>query len=59
VLRTNVGNYKCLLDNIEVKEEKSEFMQKYYQFVSNPDATPTLRLEASAKTGAITVQDHE
>ncbi|GEK59034.1 DUF4097 domain-containing protein [Marinococcus halophilus] len=59
VLRTNVGNYKCLLDNIEVKEEKSEFMQKYYQFVSNSESAPTLRLEASAKTGTITVQDHE
>ncbi|SFE93359.1 DUF4097 family beta strand repeat-containing protein [Alteribacillus iranensis] len=56
MLKTNVGNYNCTLDKTEVAEEKKDFIQKSLKFVSNPTASPRLRVDADTKTGSITVK---
>ncbi|RSL30776.1 DUF4097 domain-containing protein [Salibacterium salarium] len=55
-LRTNVGNYNYSLSDMEIHEEKKDFIQKSLQFTSNHAAAPRLRLNASTKTGSISVK---
>ncbi|MDQ0298285.1 DUF4097 and DUF4098 domain-containing protein YvlB [Salibacterium salarium] len=55
-LRTNVGNYNYSLDDMEIHEEKKDFIQKSLQFTSNHTGSPRLRLNASTKTGSISVK---
>ncbi|MGY4688966.1 DUF4097 family beta strand repeat-containing protein [Salibacterium sp. K-3] len=55
-LRTNVGNYNYSLNNIDIHEEKKDFIQKSLRFTSNDAASPRLRLSADTKTGSISVK---
>ncbi|MFB4164555.1 DUF4097 family beta strand repeat-containing protein [Alteribacillus sp. JSM 102045] len=55
-LRTNVGNYNYSLSDMEITEEKKDFIQKSLRFTSNHAASPRLRLDASTKTGSISIK---
>ncbi|MFZ4450982.1 DUF4097 family beta strand repeat-containing protein [Salibacterium aidingense] len=55
-LRTNVGNYNYSLSDMDIHEEKKDFIQKSLTFTSNHAAVPRLRLNASTKTGSISVK---
>ncbi|SDH20576.1 DUF4097 and DUF4098 domain-containing protein YvlB [Alteribacillus persepolensis] len=55
-LRTNVGNYNYALSDMEITEEKKDFIQKSLQFTSNHSASPRLRLDAATKTGSISLK---
>ncbi|WP_158736745.1 DUF4097 domain-containing protein [Alteribacillus sp. YIM 98480] len=55
-LRTNVGNYNYSLSDMEITEEKKDFIQKSLQFTSNHAASPRLRLDATTKTGSISIK---
>ncbi|QQK81556.1 DUF4097 domain-containing protein [Salicibibacter cibi] len=57
-LKTNVGNYHWKLPNVEVLDEKRDFIQKTLTFVSNPDQSAVLRVDAGTKTGSVSVKTH-
>ncbi|WP_100400208.1 DUF4097 family beta strand repeat-containing protein [Bacillus sp. FJAT-44742] len=59
ILKTNIGNYNWTMPNVEVIEEKKDFVQKSITFVSNQSGSPRLRLEASTKTGSISLKNME
>lgn len=56
LLKTNVGNYNCTLADLDVIEEKKDFIQKSMKFTANEAGTPRLKLDADTKTGSITVK---
>ncbi|WP_160112486.1 DUF4097 family beta strand repeat-containing protein [Salicibibacter kimchii] len=58
-LKTNVGNYHWKLPNVEVLDEKRDFIQKTLTLVSNPDEPSVLRVDAGTKTGSISVKTHD
>lgn len=58
-LKTNVGNYHWKLPNVEVLDEKRDFIQKTLTFVSNPDKSAVLRVDAGTKTGSVSVKTHD
>ncbi|MFD2705585.1 DUF4097 family beta strand repeat-containing protein [Salibacterium lacus] len=58
-LRTNVGNYNHSLSDMEIHEEKKDFIQKSLRFTSNMGASPRLRLNAQTKTGSISVKPED
>ncbi|WP_240374424.1 DUF4097 family beta strand repeat-containing protein [Bacillus piscicola] len=55
-LKTNVGNYHYPLSDIDIIEEKKDFIHKALRFTSNQSASPRLRLEADTKTGSISIK---
>ncbi|GAK11664.1 DUF4097 domain-containing protein [Geomicrobium sp. JCM 19039] len=55
-LKTNVGNYHWKLPNVDVLEEKRDFIQKTLSLVSNPSYEQQLRIEASTKTGSVSLK---
>ncbi|SFQ10421.1 DUF4097 family beta strand repeat-containing protein [Salibacterium halotolerans] len=58
-LRTNVGNYNYSLRDMDIHEEKKDFIQKSLRFTSNTEASPRLRLNAQTKTGSISVKPED
>ncbi|MBB6450350.1 DUF4097 and DUF4098 domain-containing protein YvlB [Geomicrobium halophilum] len=58
-LRTNVGNYHWKLPNVEVVDEKRDFIQKSLTLVSNPDQSTVFRVDASTKTGSVSLKTHD
>ncbi|SFL83485.1 DUF4097 family beta strand repeat-containing protein [Salibacterium qingdaonense] len=58
-LRTNVGNYNYSLSDMEIHEEKKDFIQKSLRFTSNMEASPRLRLNAQTKTGSISLKPED
>lgn len=58
-ISTNVGNISYHLHELHILEEKKDFMQKSLKFVSQVDGTPRLSLEASSKTGSLTIKEKD
>ncbi|SDI44579.1 DUF4097 family beta strand repeat-containing protein [Natribacillus halophilus] len=58
-LKTNVGNYHWKLPNVEVLDENRDFIQKTLSLVSNPEESAVLRVDASTKTGSISLKTHD
>lgn len=57
-LQSNFGSIHCELHSFEVLKEKTDLTQRLLKFVANKGASSSLILEASTKTGTITVTDH-
>ncbi|MBM7631254.1 DUF4097 family beta strand repeat-containing protein [Geomicrobium sediminis] len=55
-LKTNVGSYHWKLPNVDVHEEKRDFIQKTLTLVSNPNFEDQIRIDASTKTGSISIK---
>lgn len=56
-LKTNVGGFSCDLTNLQLLEERKDFIQKSLTFTANQNAQNTLKLAAEANTGTITVSE--
>ncbi len=55
-LKTNVGGVSCDLEDMEIVEEKKEFVQKSVTLIANKEKSPRMKLDASTNTGSITVK---
>ncbi|WP_018921941.1 DUF4097 family beta strand repeat-containing protein [Salsuginibacillus kocurii] len=53
VIRTNLGNYKLGIPDVNIVDEKKDFIQKSVQFTANEQGRAHLRLEADSKTGMV------
>lgn len=58
-LSSSIGSVHCNLHSFEILHEKKELAQRRLKFVSNKKADQVLTLEASTKTGSITVAEQE
>lgn len=58
-LSTSVGNIHYHVNELHILEEKKDFMQKSLKFVSQVDGSPRLLLDASSKTGSLTVKEKD
>jgi DUF4097 and DUF4098 domain-containing protein YvlB len=56
-LKSNLGNFTCLLPNVEIVEEKSETVQKALRFRANKAQGRTCKLFAESKTSSITIKE--
>lgn len=58
-VRSNIGNYKLTLNDIEIMREKQEIIQKQVKFKRNGDSDEYIHLLADTKTGTVTVNEAE
>lgn len=56
-LKSNLGNFTCLLRNLEIVEEKNETVQKALRFQANKVQARTCKLFAESKTSSITIKE--
>jgi DUF4097 and DUF4098 domain-containing protein YvlB len=54
-LKTFAGGLNCLLDELEIIENKKDYAQKSLKFKANNGAVFTYNIEAETKTGSITI----
>jgi DUF4097 and DUF4098 domain-containing protein YvlB len=54
-LKTYAGGLNCLLDELEVMENRKDYAQKFLKFTANKGAVSTYNVEAETKTGSITI----
>lgn len=55
-LKSNLGNFKLELEDIEIMEEKSEMVQKSLRFQTKDEGLTPLRIYAESKTGSISLR---
>ncbi|MCM3004537.1 DUF4097 family beta strand repeat-containing protein [Priestia koreensis] len=55
-LRSNLGNFNCLVENLEILDEKSETVQKSLQFKTHLGSSSPMKIVAESKTGSITLK---
>jgi DUF4097 and DUF4098 domain-containing protein YvlB len=54
-IKTFAGGLNCLLDNIEILEERKDYARKYMKFTANKGSITTYNVAAETKTGTITI----
>jgi DUF4097 and DUF4098 domain-containing protein YvlB len=55
-LRSNLGSFNVRLDGIQIKEEKSEMVQKYLRFETIKQMEKVVLVNSETKTGAIRIK---
>ncbi|KAA0548805.1 DUF4097 domain-containing protein [Bacillus sp. BGMRC 2118] len=59
-LKSNVGSFRCDLNHVVKKEEKSEIVQKYLKFEANAlESGQPLFIDGDTKTGSILIKEVE
>jgi DUF4097 and DUF4098 domain-containing protein YvlB len=56
-LKSNLGNFTCLLPNLEIIEEKNETVQKSLRFQANKLQPRVCKLFAESKTSSISIKE--
>jgi len=58
-LKSNLGGFKCDLPHMDIIEEKSEVVQKYLRFKTNPEGGKRLSIFAESKTGSVLINQNQ